>query len=115
MVITTPAIQENISEACEPRSTTGLGPIFVGEAQMQRLNHVKYPCLSEEEAQSLLNHKMTQLEAGRVRVPAAQERMIPKDVHGGLTARTSGINRKHPHAQTVPKEGAVVEATKGLP
>ena len=82
-MITTLTIQENVSGVGEPRSATGLGPIVALVAQVLRLNHVKYPCQSEEEAQSLLNHTMAGLEADRGRVPATQECMIPKDVNGG--------------------------------
>ena len=82
MVIITPTIQENenVSGAGEPRSATKLRPIVAGEAQVLRLNHVDYPCLSEEKAQSPLNYTMAELEAGGGQVLAAQERMIAKDL-----------------------------------
>ena len=63
----------------------------------------------------MLNNTMTELEASRGQVPAAQECMVAEDVHGCLITRRSEIRREHLHTQPVPEEGAVVETTGGLP
>ena len=68
------------------------------------LNYVKYACLPQEGAESLLNKAMTQLESRGGRVTAAQKGMVTKDVHGSLTARAGNIIGEHPHTQAIPEE-----------
>ena len=64
--------------------------------------------------QGLLNEAMAKLKPGRSRVPTAQKSVITENIHGSVTARAGSIIREHAHAQAVPEEGAVVEATQGL-
>ena len=61
-----------------------------------------------------LDQAVTELKPSRRGVPTAQEGMVDKVVHGGLTTRAGGVIREHPHAQTIPEAGAVIEAIQSL-
>ena len=106
--IQTPSILEGVGGPSKPRSTTRLRPLIAGQTQVLRLNHIKYACLLQEEAQSLLNNTMMEQEASKSQVPTAQEGIIAEDVYGCRIARARVIIREHPHTRAVPQEGTVV-------
>ena len=80
---------------------------------MGRLDHVANDSVPQDGTRRLIHEAVAKLETSTSRITAAEEAVVPMDVHHEIATRTMGIRGKYLHAQPVQQDTEVV-ALEGL-